>query len=489
MTATATADPAPKLTAAMPASRFADIEVGRLRPSALNPRRDVGPVDELAASISSQGLVEPLVVHEDAAGGFEVLAGHRRLAAAKAAGISTVPCIVRSGMEPAEKLEMMLVENLQRSDLTPLEEGDAYAALARRHGLSQREIARRVGVTQPTVSRRIKLAGLPKPIRSRIEAGTLTLEDAVEVAKLPDVATMREVLDVAARNTWHSIDVLVKRKLEEIAAVTARAELLEQLRETQPDTVKIIDDAHGRVRTHGKPLSQLGDAVDRDALVAAGDLAVVVDHRGEAVEVCTNPHRYDTGFKASPEATESRYSRSRRLTEAFQNTQVEDLEHRAIRWARVARPADELLADLVSRLLDLTGSEELDVACQTLQLEWARSHTLAAKRDRLRAALADGRVLEVAAGLVAGRRHQQLTDWSGRDGWRDGTIAAWFDALGYTPPRDVQRRLDASRDCATCHRDDEWGLDDSDDSDAPEGWVSRDRCAHCDAAGEGTTDA
>ncbi len=121
-------------------------------------------LEHLAQSIKRHGIIQPLVVVRDGEGGFELIAGERRLRAAKLAGLKTVPVIVREEGE-LERLELALIENIQRSDLNPIEEAESYQKLNDGFGLTHQQIADRVGKTRPLISNAIRLLGLPAEIQ------------------------------------------------------------------------------------------------------------------------------------------------------------------------------------------------------------------------------------------------------------------------------------------------------------------------------------
>jgi len=148
-----------------------------------NIRRDVGDITELAASIEAVGLLEPLVVTPSEGGGHLILAGARRFAAAKKAGLAEVPCMVREVLTEEARLKIALVENLQREDLTPLEEATGYQRLGEL-GLNQRTIAEEVGRSQGHISKRLALLELPTDVQAQVVSGGITVADAAELAKL-----------------------------------------------------------------------------------------------------------------------------------------------------------------------------------------------------------------------------------------------------------------------------------------------------------------
>lgn len=160
-----------------------DVSVDVIRPHGANPRRDVGNVDDLAASIRAHGLLEPLVVAPMNGSEYRLIAGHRRLAAAKQAGIRAVPALLREDLDtPPAQLEAMLVENTQRTDLTIAEEAAAYAQLVAFPGYTASKAAKQTGRSVKTVKSRIAIAALPEKTFEKVHAGAITLADAEALA-------------------------------------------------------------------------------------------------------------------------------------------------------------------------------------------------------------------------------------------------------------------------------------------------------------------
>lgn len=175
---------------------FEHIELSRLRPAPDNVRRSVGDVGGLAESISAVGILEPLIVVPiDGTEDFLIVAGARRRAAAEKAGLEVVPCIVRTDLTDGARIEAMLVENLQRQDLTPLEEAEGYQRLVDL-GLSQRNIAEKVGCKQPHVSKRLALLELPPSARNALDAGSINVAGATALLKAKD---RPELIDKAVK--------------------------------------------------------------------------------------------------------------------------------------------------------------------------------------------------------------------------------------------------------------------------------------------------
>jgi ParB family chromosome partitioning protein len=156
------------------------LPVGQLQPNRKQPRRDFDreALEGLAASIREQGLVQPIVVTPAGSSAYTIVAGERRWRAAQLAGLAEVPVVVRAVGNDRELLELALVENLQRSDLNPVEEALAFQALQEDFGLSQEEVARRVGKARTTVTNALRLLNLPQPVLDLLRSGRLTAGQA-----------------------------------------------------------------------------------------------------------------------------------------------------------------------------------------------------------------------------------------------------------------------------------------------------------------------
>jgi ParB family chromosome partitioning protein len=188
-----------------------------LHPNRFQPRTrfDEPAIQELAESIRSQGIVQPLVVTPEGEG-YAIIAGERRWRAARRAGLEVVPVVVREVADDRELLELALVENLQRSDLNAMEEAEAYAALQEKFGLSQEEVAARVGKARTTVTNALRLLRLPEEVRELLQEGKLT---AGQARPLLALATPEEQIELAERAVR---DGLSARDLERLAAAPQR---------------------------------------------------------------------------------------------------------------------------------------------------------------------------------------------------------------------------------------------------------------------------
>jgi len=153
-----------------------ELPVDRLEANPNQPRHHFPEEDleELAASIRRHGVLQPVLVSEAETGRYRLVAGERRWRAARLAGLASVPAVIRERLDGDRLLELALVENLQRRDLTPLEEARAFEQLRVNLGLAQAEIAERVGIDRSTVANALRLLKLPDEIQAMVEAGVIT---------------------------------------------------------------------------------------------------------------------------------------------------------------------------------------------------------------------------------------------------------------------------------------------------------------------------
>ncbi len=151
-----------------------EVPLASITPNPRQPRSPIRDQDlvELAASIEEHGIIQPLVV-TSVLDGYQLIAGERRWRAARLAGLSTVPVLVKD-VAPGEMLELALVENLQRADLNPLEEAMAYRQLTEEFGLTQEQVARRVGKSRVAVSNTLRLLKAARPVQEALLAGKIS---------------------------------------------------------------------------------------------------------------------------------------------------------------------------------------------------------------------------------------------------------------------------------------------------------------------------
>jgi len=172
-----------------------EVELDKIIPNEYQPRKvfDEAKLQELAASIKEQGVIQPIIVHR-AGGGFQLIAGERRWRASRLAGLKTIPALVKEATK-REILEMALIENIQREDLNPLEAAEAYKRLQDEFKLTQDDLAKRVGKERSTVTNFLRLLGLPKEVKQELISGALSMGHAKALLSLERV---REQIQAAA---------------------------------------------------------------------------------------------------------------------------------------------------------------------------------------------------------------------------------------------------------------------------------------------------
>ncbi|NRD77412.1 ParB/RepB/Spo0J family partition protein [Bacillus sp. BRMEA1] len=188
-----------------------EIKLKELRPNPYQPRKifQQESIEELKASILEHGILQPLIVRKSSIKGYEIVVGERRYRAAKEAKLETVPAVVREFSEQ-QMMELAVLENLQREDLNPIEEGLAYQTLMEKLKLTQEEVAKRLGKSRPHIANHIRLLSLPPAIQELISDGKISMGHGRALlglrqkAKLPAVVdrVIKESLNVRQLEKW-----------------------------------------------------------------------------------------------------------------------------------------------------------------------------------------------------------------------------------------------------------------------------------------------
>jgi ParB family chromosome partitioning protein len=265
-----------------PARRQADgartISVEEIHPSTGQPRTifDGARLDELAASIKTQGIIQPLIVRLRAGGGYELIAGERRWRAAQRAGLHEVPVVVRD-VAPTQAFEMALVENLQREDLNPLEEAAGYERLVSEFGYTQEQLSERVGKDRSTVANALRLLRLPAGVRDLLAEGKLSMGQARALLGLETPAAIERVarLAIARELSVRRVEELVRRERaggkSELASTsaptpsTSARDLGQRLTRTFGTRVEVLEKGAGRgqIAIHYHSLDQLDALLEK----------------------------------------------------------------------------------------------------------------------------------------------------------------------------------------------------------------------------------
>ncbi len=175
-------------------AKIIEIDISNIKANPNQPRKvfDVEKLNELAQSIAAQGIIQPLLVEEISENSYVIIAGERRYRASKLAGLSKVPCIVRE-FSDLQRMEVSLIENIQRESLNPVEEARAYSYLISQSGIKQEELAKRVGKSRPAIANSIRLLNLAPNMLDSLEKGDFTSGHARALLSVENPAE-REIL-------------------------------------------------------------------------------------------------------------------------------------------------------------------------------------------------------------------------------------------------------------------------------------------------------
>jgi ParB family chromosome partitioning protein len=445
------------------------LPLAEVAPHPANPRgAELGDLAELTASVAEVGILQPLVVASVAAhltgdwpavaagAAYVILAGHRRRAAAEAAGLTEVPAIVRDDLAGADALVVMLAENdpAKRRALEPLAEARAFAALAER-GWSQRQIAQRVGCGQAHVSKRTALLKLPEPAIEALAAGKLTAADAGELAKLaeqPEVVT--RLLDEIGPGEYHSAGQVVTRHVAQAERDRRTAELLA---EAAAAGIEVVD--YSRLGNDAY-LKRLDEDADPAPHQEAGCLAATISG-GRRDLYCTKPGQHAGTAAEVPAWT--RHNGGKRAAEDTARAAVRRQADAAARARKVV--AAQLAAQPVppARAAELLAAAMLlrhtDAQCLDAAVRWLRAagigptggdHYQYAAAVSAGGSAADIRRLAVAMALAGDERATATTGQGGQtnEKWA-GRQVAYLDRLineaGYQPGEWEQAQLAEAR--------------------------------------------
>ncbi|MGQ9603342.1 MAG: ParB/RepB/Spo0J family partition protein [bacterium] len=195
------------------ATSIVEIDITEITPCPYQPRTsmDEASLEDLKRSISQKGVLQPIIVRKKA-GQYEVIAGERRLVAAKMAGLDRIPAVIRQ-VSDAEALEIALVENLQREDLNPIDEARGYRQLLEKFDLTQEQLARTIGKDRSTVANILRLLQLPPVVRNALEKGEITVGHARALLGLEDQTAIERVYHTIKHRglSVRQVETLVRR--------------------------------------------------------------------------------------------------------------------------------------------------------------------------------------------------------------------------------------------------------------------------------------
>lgn len=254
------------------------VELSQVVVNPHQPRRvfDAGELQGLADSLKSTGLIQPIVVRAIASG-YELVAGERRWRAAKLAGLTHLPALLRR-VAPLELAELALVENIQRADLNPIERAMAYQTLLQQLGLTQEELATRLGEDRSTVANHLRLLDLTEAARKLVAAGALTLGHAKLLAGVHDLLLQQQLAEraVAQQLSVRNLEkVIAQARLDQPPAAPASAHIADLERRLSRDLQMRVQvrqagkKGRGRLIIHYGSLDQFDDLVGKLGLSTA----------------------------------------------------------------------------------------------------------------------------------------------------------------------------------------------------------------------------
>lgn len=347
------------------------VPIEKLVPAEDNLRRKTGDVRDLAASIAAVGLVEPLLVAPREDGGYTVVAGHRRLAAAVAAGLAEVPCTVR-WLTDVERVEIMLIENLQRSDLSPIEEASGLFRLVE-FGLSQKELARRIGRSPKHVAARLALLQLPPQVQEAIDAGSVTVGEATALLGLKDHP---DVIERLLADEWERRD-LERSVVRELTRIEDEAKAAATRAALAADGVPVIEEWS---RYERKGPAELGNGhgtvpVTLPVHKREPCHAAHVTRSGEVVHLCTDPRRHRVGggsrVVVMDEMADARAAERAAKREVTRAWNAATKERTAFAASLVSRrlPGGDVGALVASQFLAAANTAQVGAVCDLLAIE------------------------------------------------------------------------------------------------------------------------
>ena len=214
------------------------LPIAQVEPGLKQPRKRFDPetLADLAESIRTHGIIQPLTVRRLGSGYYQIIAGERRWRAAKLAGLSEVPAVIIEA-DDRKVMELGLIENLQREDLNPMEEALGYQALVQEYGLTQEEAAQQVGKSRPAVANALRLLSLPDAIRALLEEGKLSAGHGRALLTVPDSTLQKKLAQKVVQ------EGLSVRQTEAMARRLAQAAEEDEPAPRTADPMKLYRDA------------------------------------------------------------------------------------------------------------------------------------------------------------------------------------------------------------------------------------------------------
>lgn len=250
-----------------------EIDIAAIAPHPKNPRKNLGDLSELTASIKTFGVLQNLTVVPDGTNGYVCLCGHRRLAAAEAAGLQTVPCTIADDMSEKTQVQIMLLENMQRNDLTLQEEAQGLQMMLDL-GSSIAEIVRDTGMSETKVRHRVKMNELDQETLAEKLTGQIQINDLIKLERVKDIEKRNELLKEIGTNNfeWKLREAVKKEKMEETLAL---------IKELGRGVVEVKKDVYTwQYSTHGRLLY---GATEQDVMNFLNEAIEIEETKGKKV--------------------------------------------------------------------------------------------------------------------------------------------------------------------------------------------------------------
>lgn len=234
----------------LPVLNFTEIPVDLIKPNPWQPRKlfHQEPLDELAASIKEHGVLQPLVVVPMHDGYYQLIVGERRLRASKLAGLSKVPAIVRDNIEEQKKLELALIENIQRHNLDPIEEATAYQQLIDQYRLTQEEVAKKVGKGRTTITNMLRLLHLPLKVQRAVAEDQISEGHARAILSVFGMEKQLALMDLVLQQ-----NLSVRQTEDKAREIMERPKQVKAPRgPTDPEVAAIESELRGKLGTKVK---------------------------------------------------------------------------------------------------------------------------------------------------------------------------------------------------------------------------------------------
>ncbi len=219
--------------------RILYIDINDIKPNSAQPRTvfDEEKLKELAESIKTNGVIQPLIVREKATG-YELVAGERRWRASRIAGLRTIPCIVRD-FDDKQNAIVAIIENMQREDLNPIEEAAGLKAMTEKYGFTQEQVSASLGRSRTYIANSIRLLKLPPEIQEYVSSGQMSAAHGRTIINIPDKARQKEIADKIIRNdlSVRATEKLAERVKDELRPERKRRKAPESKTQTKSEDV------------------------------------------------------------------------------------------------------------------------------------------------------------------------------------------------------------------------------------------------------------